>query len=122
MSGVWLKAIVLILIFSAVVFAVERILAAYVGRRLETQAINQRLDMINRGVARAEAMHLLRPQSSGLPSYLPAILVRPAMAFEKMLMAAGVAIPTGRLMLLLLGGPLVIFLLVFSFLGGPGFD
>src|SRR4029453_1716183 len=115
MSGVWLKAIVLILIFSAVVFAVERILAAYVGRRLESQAINKRLDMINRGVARAEAMHLLRRQSSVLPTYLPGFLVRPAVAFEKMLMAAGVAVPTGRLMLLLLGVPLVIFLLFVLF-------
>ena len=116
MSGVWLKAIVLILIFSAVVFAVERILSTYVGRRMQTQAINQRLDMINRGVARAEAMNLLRRQSSVLPEFLPGVLVRPALAFEKMLMAAGVAIPTGRLMLLLLIAPLVIFLLIVTYM------
>jgi tight adherence protein B len=109
---VWLKAIVLILVFSAVVFAVERILSAVVGRRLQTQAINQRLDMINRGVARADAMQLLRRQSSVLPENLPDLLVRPAVAFEKMLMAAGVAIPTGRLMLILLITPLIIFLVI----------
>lgn len=115
MSDVWLKAIILILVFSAVVFAVERVLSAMVGRRLQSQAINQRLDMINRGVARAEAMHLLRRQSS-LPEYLPGLLVRPAMAFEKMLMAAGVAMPTGKLMLLLLVAPLVLFLLIVTFM------
>jgi len=120
MSSVWLKAIVLILVFSAVVFAVERVLTAYVGRRLETQAINQRLDMLNRGVARAEAMNLLRRQSSILPAYLPGFLVRPAIAFEKMLMAAGVAIPTGRLMLLLLVAPLILFLLVVTFMAVSG--
>ncbi|HKY80827.1 MAG TPA: type II secretion system F family protein [Sphingobium sp.] len=114
MSSVWLKAIVLILIFSAVVFAVERILSAIVGKRLQTQAINQRLDMINRGMARADAMQLLRRQLSVLPENLPGLLVRPAMAFEKMLMAAGVAIPTGRLMLMLLVAPLVIFLLILT--------
>ncbi len=116
MSGVWLKAIALILVFSAVVFAVERILSAAVSRRLQTQAINQRLDMINRGVTRAEAMQLLRRRSSVLPENLPGILVGPAIAFEKMLMAAGVAIPTGRLMLLLLVAPLIIFLLIILFM------
>ena len=116
MSGVWLKAIVLILVFSAVVFAVERILAVYIGRRLQSQAINQRLDMINRGVARAEAMQLLRRQSSVLPANLPGFLVGPAVAFEKMLMAAGVAVPTGRLMLMLLIAPLIIFLVIVVFM------
>ena len=50
MSDVWLKAIVLILIFAAVVFAVERIVSVSVGRKIQTTAINQRLDLINRGV------------------------------------------------------------------------
>ena len=116
MSGVWLKAIVLILVFSAVVFAVERILAAYVGRKLQAQAINQRLDLINRGIARAEAMQLLRRQSSVLPENLPGFLVGPAVSFEKMLMAAGVAVPTGRLMLMLLIAPLIIFLVIVVFM------
>ena len=116
MSGIWLKAIVLILVFVAVVFAVERIMAAYVGRKLQTQAINQRLDLINRGVARAEAMQLLRRQSSVLPANLPGFLVGPAISFEKMLMAAGVAVPTGRLMLMLLIAPLIIFLVIVVFM------
>ena len=112
MSDVWLKAIVLILIFAAVVFAVERMVSVYVGRRIQTKAINQRLDLINRGVARGEAMQLLRRRLSALPEKLPGFLVGPAISFEKMLMAAGVAMPTGRLMLLLLVVPLVIFLLI----------
>lgn len=112
MSDVWLKGIVLVLIFAAVVFAVERIMSVFVGRRIQTAAINQRLDLINRGVSRGEAMQLLRRQSSVLPEYLPSFMVGPAVAFEKMLMAAGVAIPTGRLMVLLLVAPLVIFLLI----------
>lgn len=112
MSDVWLKGIVLVLIFAAVVFAVERIMSVFVGRRIQSAAINQRLDLINRGVSRGEAMQLLRRQSSVLPEYLPSFMVGPAVAFEKMLMAAGVAIPTGRLMVLLLVAPLVIFLLI----------
>ena len=112
MSDVWLKAIVLILIFAAVAFAVERIVSVMVGRRIQSAAINQRLDLINRGVSRGEAMQLLRRQSSVLPESLPGFLVGPAVAFEKMLMASGVAMPTGRLMLILLIAPLAIFLLI----------
>src|SRR5688572_16053825 len=112
MSSTWLKAIVLILIFSAVVFVVERVLSAIVGRRLEHQAINQRLELIARGVGRAEAMQLLRRQGSNIPAGLPEFVMRPAIAFEKMLMQAGVAIPTGRLMLGLLVAPLALFVLL----------
>ena len=54
MSGIWLRTIVLILVFAAVVFAVERVVATLVGRRLVSQAINQRLDMISRGVSRGD--------------------------------------------------------------------
>ena len=116
MSDTWLKAIVLILIFGAVVFAVERLLSVLVGRRLEHRAINQRLELIGRGATRGEAMQMLRRQTSNIPAGLPEFVARPAMAFEKMLMQAGIAIPTGRLMLGLLIAPLVLFVLIILFM------
>jgi tight adherence protein B len=116
MSDIWIRAIVLVLVFAAVVFAVERIVGAIVGRRLETQAINQRLDMIGRGLSRGEAMQLLRRQGSNIPEGLPDIIARPAIAFEKTLMAAGVSMPTGRLMLALVLAPVLIFLTILLFL------
>ena len=76
MSDIWLRAIVLILVFAAVVFAVERILSVVVGRRLERRAINQRLDLISRGVSRGEAMQLLRRRASNLPEGLPELIAR----------------------------------------------
>lgn len=112
MSGVWLRAIVLVLVFAAVVFAVERILSVIVGRRMESRAINQRLDLINRGMPRGEAMQLLRRRASNIPEGLPEWLMRPAIAFEKTLMAAGVAMPTGQLMLMLLIAPALIFVTI----------
>jgi len=57
-------------------------------------------------------MQLLRRQGSNIPAGLPAFIMRPAIAFEKMLMQAGVAIPTGRLMLGLLVAPLTLFVLI----------
>ena len=116
MTDAWLKTIVLVLIFAAVVFAVERIVAAIVGRRLQTQAINQRLDLINRGVGRAQAMQLLRRRATTISQGLPEFLVGPIIRFEKMLMAAGVGIPTGRLIIFLLATPIVIFLAFILFM------
>ena len=120
MSEAWLRALVLVLIFAAVVFAVERIVATVGGRRLATQAINQRLELIGRGVSRGEAMQLLRRRLSNLPEGLPRFIVGPAIRFEKTLMQAGVAMPTGRLMLALLLAPVLIFvsILLFLVIGG----
>ncbi len=120
MSDSWIKAIVLVLIFAAVVFAVERIVSVFVGRRLQTQAINQRLDLISRGASRAHVMQLLRRRASSLPEGLPGFLAGPAIRFEKMLMAAGVAIPTGRLMLILLATPVILFLAILMFMVATG--
>lgn len=116
MSDIWIRALVLVLIFAAVVFGVERIVSVIVGRRLETQAINQRLDLIGRGVSRGGAMQLLRRRASNIPEGLPEIIARPAIAFEKTLMAAGVSMPTGRLMLALLLAPVLIFLGILLFM------
>src|SRR5512139_3417385 len=102
MSDVWIKAIVLILIFAAVVFAVERVVSVMVGRRIQAAAINQRLDLINRGLSRGEAMQLLRRRTADLPDWLPSFLRGLAVKFEKMLMAAGVSIQTNKLMMALI--------------------
>lgn len=110
MNETWLKALALILVFAAVVFFVERIASVVVGRRLQTQAINQRLDLISRGIGRGQVMQLLRRQATMLPEGLPGIIVGPAIRFEKMLMAAGVSVPTGRLFAMLVATPIIIFI------------
>ena len=125
MNEVWLKPLALILIFSAVVFVVERIVSEMVGRKLQTQAINQRLDLISRGVSRGQAMQLLRRKASIFPERLPEFFAAPAIRFEKMLMAAGISVPTGRLFAILIATPVVIFLTIVLVLmatgGGFGF-
>ena len=120
MTDSWLRAIVLVLIFAAVVFAVERLVSVFVGRRLETKAINQRLDLIGRGVPRGEAMQMLRRQTTQIPGGLPAFIAGAARRFEKMLMAAGLTINTGKLMLILLTVPVALFLLILLFMALTG--
>ena len=120
MSDAWLKILVLILVFAAVVFAVERIVAAAVGRRMEGRAINQRLELIGRGASRGEAMAMLRRRSSSIPEGLPPFLAGPAASLEKTLMAAGVTMETGKLMLALLLAPVIIFLAILLFMAATG--
>jgi len=116
MSDVWLKATILILIFAAVVFAVERVVSVTVGRRIQSAAINQRLDLINRGMSRGEAMQLLRRRTSDLPDWLPSFVRGLAVKFEKMLMAAGVSISTNKLMLALIIAPIALFFAIIVFM------
>lgn len=120
MSDTWLRAIVLILVFAAVVFAVERVASAIVARRSEGRAINQRLELIGRGATRGEAMAILRRRSSNLPEGLPEIFKGPARSWEKTLMAAGVQMDTGKLMLALIVAPVAIFLAILLFMTMTG--
>ena len=120
MTDSWLKAIVLILVFAAVVFAVERVMAVIVGRRAEGKAINQRLELIGRGASRGEAMAILRRRATSVPEGLPAFLAGPAMGLEKTLMAAGVAMETGKLMLALMVAPVLLFLALVLFMAVTG--
>ena len=120
MNEAWLKSLALILTFAAVVFLVERLVTLYVGRRLGSQAINQRLDLISRGVSRGQAMQLLRRQATMLSENLPELIAGPALRFEKMLMAAGVSMPTGRLLGMLIAAPIFIFVAIVLVLVATG--
>jgi tight adherence protein B len=120
MNDIWLKAIILILVFAAVVFAVERFVAIAVGRRMKGRAINQRLELIGRGVSRGDAMQMLRRRSTEVPEGLPGFIAGPAIRIEKTLMAAGVTAQTGKVMLALLVAPVVLFLLVLLLMAATG--
>ncbi|MEA1072514.1 type II secretion system F family protein [Sphingomonas sp. LY160] len=120
MSDIWLRALVLIMVFAAVVFAVERLVSGIVGQRIKGRAINQRLDLIGKGHTRSEAMQMLRRRSSSVPDGLPSILAAPARRVEKMLMAAGVTIDSGKLLIGMLVAPLLLFLLIIMFMSLRG--
>ena len=125
MNDLWLKALILVVVFAAVVFLVERLTASLVGKRIESRAINQRLDLIARGVPRDAAMQMLRRRATNIPEWMPPGLRGLAIWLEKMLMAAGVTMDTGRLMWLLVAAPFALFLLCLALVsaigGGIGF-
>ena len=99
MSPIWIRALVLICTFGAVVLVAETLIRAYASTRTEGRAINLRLSLIGRGRTTSETMNLLRRTASSVPEGLPPFLDRIAHNFERLLMQAQLTIPTGQLML-----------------------
>ena len=112
MNSAWLKALILACVFGAVLLAVEALVSWLGSSRSESKAINKRLRMIGEGKTHGETLNLLRRADSAIPMGLPPLIDRLGRKFERMLMAAQVTIPTGRLMLFILVGPVALFFLI----------
>ncbi len=125
MSPIWIRTLVLVCVFGAVVLAAETALRAFASSRLEGKAINLRLSLIARGRTTGETLNILRRSGSSVPQGLPPLLDGIAHRFERMLMQAQLTIPTGRLMLFVCIAPLAIFfalLLLMSARWGVGIN
>ena len=109
MSPIWIRTLVLVCIFGAVVLAAETALRAMASARTEGKAINLRLSLIARGRSTIETLNILRRSGSTVPQGLPPLLDKLAHKFERMLMQAQLTIPTGQLMLFVFLAPLAIF-------------
>lgn len=110
MSGAWIRALVLILLFSAIVLVVERLLGGFLSERAATRQRNQRLEDIARGASRAEIMQRLRRHVSAVSTDLPGFLLGPAQRVERTLVMAGITSPLDRVMILLVVAPIALFL------------
>lgn len=122
MSDAWLKALILGCTFGAVLLLAEVMVGWMANSRAAGKAINLRLRMIAEGRDREQTMSLLRRRDSALPSGLPPFLQKLGLSFERVLVAAQVTVPTGRLMLMILLAPVAIFfaiLLIMAALGLP---
>lgn len=123
MNPAWLRALILVCIFSAVVLAVETLVRVLANARAGERAINQRLAMIGRGASRAETISVLRRSSSSLPEGLPASIEALGHKIERTLIQAQIRLPTSRLLMFILLAPGVIFfglLLLMSLWWGVG--
>ena len=122
MSESWIRAIVLVCTFGAVLLAVEVLVSWYSANRTSGRAINQRLKMIGSGRTRAETFDLLRrSNSSNITNALPGIFTPIVHKIERLLVAAQVRTSLGRLLLFLVGAPLVVLiLLVFGIVASGG--
>jgi len=111
MNPAWIKALILVCIFGAVLLIVETVVSGIGRGRAEGKAINLRLKLIGRGHSSAETMQLLRRQGSVVSEQLPPPIRGLALKLERMLIAAQLTAPTGRLMLGIAVAPAVLFLL-----------
>jgi tight adherence protein B len=109
MNPVWIRTLVLVCVFGAVVLAAETLLGALASGRAEGRAINLRLGLIGSGKTRGEAMNILRRAASSVPQGLPEPFNQIALRFERMLMQAQMKLPTGTLMLIVFLAPFAIF-------------
>ena len=109
MNEFWIRTLVLILMFAAIVLVAERIIGGALVRRSAERAVNKRLDAIARGATRAETLGLLRRDLNSLSDGLPGTLAAPAIKLEKMLIAAGTNIPSSRLLMIIFVTPFVLF-------------
>ncbi len=120
MNEAWLKALILGCTFGAVLLLVEVLVGYAANSRTTGKAINLRLRMISEGRDREQTMSLLRRRESALPSGLPPLLLHLGQKFERMLIAAQLTIPTGRLMLIILLAPVAIFFAIVLLMAAAG--
>ena len=109
MSDLWIRPLVLILLFAAILLVVERVVGAAIIRRATGRAVNMRLDAIAKGATRAETLGLLRRDVGNLSDTLPPLLAGPAVRLDKMLAMAGTSVRTSRLLAALVIAPLLLF-------------
>jgi tight adherence protein B len=123
MNPAWIRPLILVCVFAAVVLAAEALVRWFARNRAAGNAINLRMKMIGRGHDRAETLNILRRSTSSVPEGLPPFIGRLGRSLERTLMQAQVTIATSRLMLGILVAPMVIFfvmLLLMAFWWGIG--
>lgn len=112
MNDLFLRVLVLVLVFASVLLLVETVINSLAGSRAGGRAINLRLEMIGRGTSRTETLSRLRRDDFVIANHLPAFFQERARSFERMLMAAGITMPTPQLLLLLTIAPAAILALI----------
>ena len=121
MNPAWIRPLLLVCVFGAVVLAAEVLVHWFASKSVEGRAINLRLKMIGRGHSHGETLNILRRSADGgLPAGLPPLLARIAREFERILMRAQLTIPTSRVMLFILIAPIALFLALLVFMSVAG--
>jgi tight adherence protein B len=112
MNDTILRVLVLVFVFASVLLLVEALLSAAARARSENRAINLRLQMIGQGTSRAETLNRLRRSDREFSSRVPVRLQGIARSLERTLIAAGVTMPTGQLLMILVAAPAALLALI----------
>lgn len=109
MSGLFLRPLILVCIFAAVVLAAEILLRSWGASRSQHKRINRRLTLIAQGEAASEELSLLRRSVSSIPEGLPPFLERMAHNIERRVLQAQLPVETSTVLVLIILLPIAIF-------------
>ena len=109
MNPMWLRALILVCVFAAVVLAVESIVRASAARRAERKGITNRLARIEVGQTHGDRLNVRRAVSS-IPAGLPPFLDRIARKLERRIQQAQIRIPVSLAFAGLVIAPAVVML------------
>jgi tight adherence protein B len=112
MTDSWIKAVVLVCVFGAVILMVETLVRAFVESREHGKAVNLRLKLIGQGKTRGEALTLLRQTRGNLAEHASPRFKGMARAFDRLVTAARVRMASSRLFLMLALLPVAVFILI----------
>jgi tight adherence protein B len=112
MNAFWIRPLILVCIFAAVVLAAEVFVRVYVKARSERLGINRRLTMIERGETAADRLSLLRRSTSTVPAGLPSTIDKIARKVERQVLQAQLSLKTSTVLLSILAAPIAIFILL----------
>jgi tight adherence protein B len=112
MNDSWIRAIVLVCVFCAVILLAETLIRAFVESREHGKAVNLRLKLIGQGKTRGEALSLLRETRGNLAEHVPPRFRGIARGFDRIVTAARVPIASTRLFLIVALCPVAVFILI----------
>jgi tight adherence protein B len=112
MSDSWIKAIVLVCVFGAVILFAETLVRSFVESREHGKAVNLRLKLIGQGKTRGEALTLLRETRGNLAEHASPRFKPIARGFDRLVTAARVRMPSSRLFLMLVLFPVAVFVVI----------
>ncbi|MBY8826480.1 type II secretion system F family protein [Sphingomonas colocasiae] len=114
-----LRILALILIFAATLLAVEGVLSWLRNRRGTERTVNKRLAMIASGFDRSEILNKLRRDQSDALA-IPGTFGMALRQIERTLHGAGLAIPARRLLAMMIGAVVLIFVVIATLAGLAG--
>lgn len=110
MMDLLFRLLILVVVFAAVLLAIEGVHSYVRTARRTGRAMNERLRLIQRGVDRSQILARLRRDTSR-GARLPGPVGRSIFRFERLLAGAGLRVPTGRLLLYLVLAAILVFII-----------
>src|SRR5690242_13426456 len=98
MSSFWIRPLILVCVFAAVVLGAEVLVRLWVKLHSEKKGINRRLTMIERGDTASDRISLLRRSMSSIPPGLPGPIDRLARKIERQVLQAQLNVRTSAVL------------------------